>query len=479
MPPVRITGKRRLRAALSLALPAALVFGVLVATDALPWWQAALGWLATAALSAILLRAYLARLRAAIEIIATKPSAGDIDPRTDVLGMGAILRRMQRALANKEEAIARLGREGDTILDSLPDAVLLIDRELVIRRGNKAALRLFDENIVGRALTAVLRGPELLDAVGLAVREAKRGEIEIDLAGRNRAVELRANIEPLPRHAGDETWAILALHDQTERKRTERLRADFVANASHELRTPLSALVGFIETLSSGAADDAATRNRFLTIMDEQADRMARLVGDLLSLSRIEMGEHDQPTDRIELVDLAHSTVEALQLKAQARGISLTLKVETGLPPALGDEDELAQLIQNLVDNAIKYSRPNTKVEIALSRAGTPPSMVKAAPHGVVQIAVKDQGEGIPREHLPRLTERFYRVDAARSRALGGTGLGLAIVKHIVNHHRGLLSIDSALGEGSTFAVLIPAAGPERAGPGLMGGQRGPAGRAG
>ncbi|MCX7353954.1 MAG: ATP-binding protein [Alphaproteobacteria bacterium] len=463
MPPKRITGKRRLRVALSLALPAALVFGVLGASDALPWWQAVLGWLATAALSAILLRAYLARLRAAIEIIATKPSADDIDPRTDVLGMGAILRLMQRALANKDGAIARLEREGDTILDSLPDAVLLIDRELMIRRGNKAALRLFDINIVGRGLTAVLRGPELLDAVGLAVREAKRGEIEIELAGRGWAIELRANIEPLPRHAGDETWAILALHDQTERKRTERLRADFVANASHELRTPLSTLVGFIKTLSSGAADDAATRNRFLTIMDEQADRMARLVGDLMSLSRIEMGESDQPTDRIELADLAHSTVEALQLKAQARGISLTLKIETGLPPVLGDEDELAQLIQNLVDNAIKYSRPNTTVEIALTRTETPPSMAKAAPHGVLRIAVKDQGKGIPREHLPRLTERFYRVDAARSHALGGTGLGLAIVKHITNHHRGLLSIDSTLGEGSTFAVQIPAANPNDA----------------
>ena len=367
MPPKRITGKRRLRVALSLALPAALVFGVLGASDALPWWQAVLGWLATAALSAILLRAYLARLRAAIEIIATKPSADDIDPRTDVLGMGAILRLMQRALANKDGAIARLGREGDTILDSLPDAVLLIDRELMIRRGNKAALRLFDINIVGRGLTAVLRGPELLDAVGLAVREAKRGEIEIELAGRGWAIELRANIEPLPRHAGDETWAILALHDQTERKRTERLRADFVANASHELRTPLSALVGFIKTLSSGAADDAATRNRFLTIMDEQADRMARLVGDLLSLSRIEMGESDQPTDRIELADLAHSTVEALQLKAQARGISLTLTIETGLPPVLGDEDELAQLAPKINDQASRLEKNTQKLQLLRS----------------------------------------------------------------------------------------------------------------
>jgi two-component system phosphate regulon sensor histidine kinase PhoR len=226
------------------------------------------------------------------------------------------------------------------------------------------------------------------------------------------------------------------------------MRADFVANASHELRTPLSALSGFIETLESGAGEDTQTRKRFLGIMGEQAGRMSRLVNDLLSLSRIEMHEHAAPTEQVDVEGIVRSVADALQFRARDRKISINVEIGPNLPRVTGDAEELTQVVQNLTDNAIKYGRPDTDVTIG----------VRAAPGEGVAIAVSDKGEGIPREHLPRLTERFYRVDAARSREMGGTGLGLAIVKHVVNRHRGRLAVDSTIGQGSVFTVTLPGA---------------------
>jgi two-component system phosphate regulon sensor histidine kinase PhoR len=246
-----------------------------------------------------------------------------------------------------------------------------------------------------------------------------------------------------------------ALRDIAAARRSDRMRADFVANASHELRTPLASLLGFVETLRGPARDDEAARDRFLAIMHEQATRMARLIDDLLSLSRIEMNEHVPPTGRVELGEALRRVAETLQQKAAARGMRIEVAVPAGLPPAIGDADELAQLFQNLVDNAIKYGRPETPVRVAARRADRPLPGAEAA----VAVSVADEGEGIAREHLPRLTERFYRVDTARSRAAGGTGLGLAIVKHIVGRHRGALEIASERGRGSTFTVRLPAAG--------------------
>jgi two-component system phosphate regulon sensor histidine kinase PhoR len=214
------------------------------------------------------------------------------------------------------------------------------------------------------------------------------------------------------------------------------MRADFIANASHELRTPLSTLIGFLETLAGPAREDTEARARFLPIMLEQARRMARLVSDLLSLSRIELHEHTPPTGRVDLTAILHGVADALEIKAKNRGMAIRIEADR-LPPVLGDADELAQVFQNLIDNAVKYGSRNSEVR------------VMAGPAEV------DRGEGIPREHLPRLTERFYRVDSARSRELGGTGLGLAIVKHIVNRHRGHLEIESAPGEGSRFTVYL------------------------
>jgi two-component system phosphate regulon sensor histidine kinase PhoR len=241
-------------------------------------------------------------------------------------------------------------------------------------------------------------------------------------------------------------------------KRADQMRVDFVANASHELRTPLSTLIGFIETLGGPARNDPEARDRFLAIMLEQAQRMARLVADLLSLSRIELNELTQPTGRVDLGRLLGSVADALEMKAAERGMRIVVAAASDLPQVVGDPDELAQVFQNLIDNAIKYSRPNTAVRV--TAIPVEPDSTRAPrrlARDAVAVAVADEGEGIAREHLPRLTERFYRVDSARSRLLGGTGLGLAIVKHIVNRHRGHLDIESTAGKGSTFTVYLRA----------------------
>jgi two-component system phosphate regulon sensor histidine kinase PhoR len=248
---------------------------------------------------------------------------------------------------------------------------------------------------------------------------------------------------------------LLALQDMTKVMRADRLRADFVANASHELRTPLATLLGFIETLRGPAKDDGDARAKFLAIMQEQASRMARLVADLLSLSRIELNEHSVPTEGVRLHAVLASVADSLAMKAAARSMTIELPEDLrALPPVQGDQDELIQLFQNLIDNALKYGRAGSPVRV-LARASEPPAaMTPARP--AVAVAIIDQGEGIARQHLPRLTERFYRVDTARSRDLGGTGLGLAIVKHIVSRHRGALEIDSEMGQGSRFTIFLP-----------------------
>jgi two-component system phosphate regulon sensor histidine kinase PhoR len=217
------------------------------------------------------------------------------------------------------------------------------------------------------------------------------------------------------------------------------------------LKTPLSTLLGFIETLRGPARDDAAARERFLGIMHEQAGRMARLVDDLLSLSRIELNEHIAPTEHVALKQVLDNVAAALELRAGARDIDIELELPDELPEVQGDRDELAQVFQNLLDNAVKYARRDSTVTVTAGAAdGTAPAML--------WVAVADQSDGIPSDHLPRLTERFYRVDNARSRELGGTGLGLAVVKHILNRHRGRLDIASTLGRGSIFTVWLTAA---------------------
>jgi two-component system phosphate regulon sensor histidine kinase PhoR len=264
-----------------------------------------------------------------------------------------------------------------------------------------------------------------------------------------------ARIVRLPDPASDGAVALLVLHDTTEARRSEQMRADFVANASHELRTPLAALLGFVETLRGPAREDAAARERFLGIMQEQAMRMGRVIDDLLSLSRIELNEHVPPAGRVDLGAVLRGVAVLLEQRAQARGMRIALDLPADLPPVRGDTDELTQLFQNLLDNAVKYGRDSMPIEIAARRS---PRRLAGRP--AVAVSIRDQGDGIASEHIPRLTERFYRVDTARSRAVGGTGVGRAIGKHVVSRHRGALEIESELGRGSVFTVHLPSAEP-------------------
>ena len=344
------------------------------------------------------------------------------------------------------------------MLETLPEPLLLLDSDRRVVGFNKAAEALLGENLLERDLAGALRHPAVLPAVDAVLRGEGQRTAEFDITS---PVErhLSARIAPLAPRRSERAAAVLLLNDLTAMKRSEQLRADFVANASHELRTPLASLIGFIETLRGPARDDKAASERFLGIMAEQAARMQRLVDDLLSLSRIEMNEHRPPTAATDLGAVVASVAAALEPRAQARGMRIDLDLpddETLFVP--GDGDELTQVFQNLIDNAIKYGTPGTAIEVeARHSSRLLPGARGGRERATISLSVRDHGAGIARELLPRLTERFYRVDPARSREMGGTGLGLAIVKHIVNHHRGALEIESEPGRGSLFTVHLPA----------------------
>jgi two-component system phosphate regulon sensor histidine kinase PhoR len=387
-------------------------------------------------------------------------------------GLAVALDRSDRTLARHVDRLKALADARATIIDGIPEPLILIDGRVRIAYANFAARQQFGERIVDRDLSAVIRHPDVLSGVksalggGVGETGTDNGagfiEIEIAIAAPvERAFSIR--IQPLAEKQPGARSVLMLFMDLTSVRRTEQMRVDFVANVSHELRTPLATLLGFIETLQGPAREDADARERFLDIMRSQANRMSRLVNDLLSLSRIEINEHTAPIDRVSCAPILRNVVTAIEMEAKRKDMRVELELEADLPDVLGEEDELSQVAQNLIDNAIKYGRAGTEVTVTAKRAtSVPASYTGTAPTAVV-ITVRDRGEGIAQEHIPRLTERFYRVDTARSRELGGTGLGLAIVKHIVSRHRGALTVESTVGEGTTLAVYLPSVAPREA----------------
>ena len=346
-------------------------------------------------------------------------------------------------------------RPGANASSVFPDPAILVDRRAVVVEANAAAFALFPALALRRPLAFALRDPDLLAAVPAALATGEGASVEI--GGRvpgeaAHAVRLR-RIGQAETSLGEPAVALF-FRDVSAERRSERMRVDFIANVSHELRTPLASLSGFIETLQGPAREDPEARARFLDIMGRQAGRMTRLVNDLLQLSRTELREHVRPSERVELSGEVAHMLEILAPRARERGASFAVALEPDLT-VLGDRDELLRLVENLVENAIRYGGAGAPIEIALRRLPAGPS----APGGAAELRVRDHGPGIAAEHIPRLTERFYRVDVVESRQSGGTGLGLAIVKHIVGRHRGRLAIESRPGHGAAFVVTMPLAG--------------------
>jgi two-component system phosphate regulon sensor histidine kinase PhoR len=338
-----------------------------------------------------------------------------------------------------------------SLIDGIPIPVVLIGQDERIAATSRAAAALFGEAIVGRHYIIAMRQPALLDAIEATFRFRRSGQARWVVTGPAREQTFRATVTPV--EGEGRAGVLAAFEDITDMEQAGQMRRDFVANVSHELRTPLTALLGFIETLKGAAREDPAARARFLDIMEREAERMNRLVRDLLSLSRVEAEERVRPTERIDIVAHLGLAVAALRQVSDQAGVTVDLVGEAGPVVVVADPDQMTQVFQNLIENAVKYGGSGGLVTVRVTREERDIALRGPA----VRIDVIDKGEGIDAIHLPRLTERFYRVDSHRSREQGGTGLGLAIVKHIVNRHRGRFRIDSEKGSGSTFSVILPA----------------------
>jgi len=377
-----------------------------------------------------------------------------------VSAVSALLAWRYSAIDQKANEMAGLISNSDKILTwtdlaaAMPNPAIILDPASVILNYNEAALSLFDRLRQGAPLEHVNRDPELIAAVSSAFeKRAKQTARLVPRGGMGQ--RLIATVTPLGVDKQHQpVAALITIHDESEQHRLLEMRADFIANASHELRTPLASVRGFIETLQGPARNDEAARERFLAIMADQAERMTRLIDDLLLLSRVEEKANLKPTGRVDLNDLIEDVIRSLAPFAEERGISIDVESESGELVAMGDRDELFQVFHNLVENAVKYGRQGGAVKISLKKKAS----VRAESVGArAFITIADDGPGIAPEHLPRLTERFYRVSTEHSRRVGGTGLGLAIVKHVLNRHEGELSVESVVGKGTTFDVVLPA----------------------
>lgn len=338
------------------------------------------------------------------------------------------------------------------VINAFAHGALLIGPQSWIVGANSAATDLLGADLLGRHYITVLRQPALLDAIEGVMEDNKAREARYLGKGQGEDSTYQVHVRPIG-HRADQ-GVLITFEDISPIESAGKMRRQFVANVSHELRTPLTAMIGFIETLRGPAKSDEAARERFLGIMQREADRMTQLVDDLLSLSRVEDQERRKPRDLVNMNALVQSVILSLAPMTEKASVALDAKLPDHDVLIPADADQIRQVLTNLIENGIKYSGGGKPIEIRLSPVELQPALQREG----MCLSVQDFGEGIEGHHIPRLTERFYRIDTHRSREVGGTGLGLAIVKHIVSRHRGRLRVKSKVGEGSVFSVILPSA---------------------
>ncbi|WP_321389643.1 sensor histidine kinase [Emcibacter sp.] len=342
------------------------------------------------------------------------------------------------------------------IMENLTDPFLLLDSRKRILMANKSAINMLGTDILRKDISLFIRNHDVNDAIRKTISTGSSQTVEYlhgNVVPRNMLVRLHAlDIQGNEENPENKRYIFLSIYDITLIKQAEQMRVDFVANASHELRTPLASILGFVETLQGPAKNDLPAQERFLRIMHDEASRMTRLVDDLLSLSKIEREAHIPPEGNVHLPTLVSSVLETLDMRLKERNMTVNISNPDNVDNVVGDFDQLTQVVQNLLDNAIKYGRENTAIDIVLKKHISDFPIHEES----VSFAITNRGNGIPPEHIPRLMERFYRVDTARSRSLGGTGLGLAIVKHIIQRHKGHILFESEVNEYTRVTVTLP-----------------------
>ena len=340
--------------------------------------------------------------------------------------------------------------DNSSILSAIPYPAFILDKALLILAANQSAEKLFDMNFGRQHIVRILRQPEVLNCIQSAKETGilQSQKIVLNLV-KPRTYQITA--AEYGNMRAEDRNILVTLLDISAEIDAENARSTFVANVSHELRSPLTSLLGVVETLQGPARNDEKARDRFLSLMHDETQRMSRLVGDLLSLSKLEAKEHVKPNDIVSVENIIKRVVDSLEASDATHKDRVKVDTADNLPDILGDRDELTEVFQNLIENALKYSSPETPININIHHK----QAIGSQKAGHVIAVIKDQGEGIAPEHIPRLTERFYRVDKGRSREMGGTGLGLAITKHILNRHRGKMTIESNLGAGTTVTITL------------------------
>ena len=450
-----------LKSVLLISSPALLVMGIYVAMGFMILSHMLYAYAIIFIASGLLIYPFVGNMAALAQYVQDlsqdkRVQAPDLRFIATVAELSDALRKLQQSWEVKKKQMETIITEREILVDTLPDILVMVNDEGKIVRTNRAARAIFGQNLAQKNLSEVIDNRYMLDAVNSVIHDLKGREVEFRIEDPV-IRDFLAIIERFPVPSAGGITTVITMNDITELKSVEQMRADFVANASHEIRTPLASIKGFIETLQGPAKDDEAARTEFLAIMLDQANRMQQLINDLLSLSKIEMNAHSVPTDPVDLGAIVRKETEHFKRASQDKNMRLVVNIHDNLPNVKGETNELSQVVHNLVGNAIKYGYQDSDVMVNVKiTSELPQDLNMRNLTRVVMLSVKDQGEGIAKQHLPRLMERFYRVDSARTRQIGGTGLGLAIVKGIVTRHRGAITIDSTQGEGSTFTVYLP-----------------------